>query len=61
VSLKFAQIIMLSAFWAIKSELQRKAMSKLMGLQFKVIYKQGKENKVVDALSGGILYGSHCS
>lgn len=52
---------MLSAFWAIKSELQRKAMSKLMGLQFKVIYKQGKENKVVDALSGGILYGSHCS
>jgi hypothetical protein len=33
------------------SELQRKAMEKLMGMQFKVIYKQGKENKVADALS----------
>lgn len=33
------------------SELQRKAMSKLMGMQFRVVYKQGKENKVADALS----------
>jgi hypothetical protein len=33
------------------SELQRKAMAKLMGLQFKVVYKQGKDNKVADALS----------
>jgi hypothetical protein len=32
-------------------ELQCKAMSKLMGMQFKVVYKQGKDNKVVDALS----------
>jgi len=33
------------------SELQRKAMTRLMGLQFKIIYKQGKENIAVDALS----------
>jgi hypothetical protein len=33
------------------SELQRKAMAKLMGMQFKVIYKPGKEKKVADALS----------
>jgi hypothetical protein len=26
-------------------------MSKLMGMQFRVVYKQGRENKVVDALS----------
>jgi hypothetical protein len=32
-------------------ELQRKAMTKLMGLQFKVVYKQGKDNVVADALS----------
>lgn len=33
------------------SELQRKAMAKLMGLQFKVVYKPGKENLLADALS----------
>lgn len=35
----------------LQSELQRKAMAKLMGLQFKVVYKPGKENTVADALS----------
>jgi hypothetical protein len=29
--------------------LQRKAMAKLMGLQFKIVYKKGKENVVADA------------
>ena len=33
------------------SDMQRKAMTRLMGLQFKVVYKQGKENIVADALS----------
>jgi hypothetical protein len=33
------------------TDLQRKAMAKLMGLQFKIIYKKGKENVVADALS----------
>jgi hypothetical protein len=33
------------------SEMQRKAMTKLMGLQFKIVYKKGKENIAVDALS----------
>lgn len=32
-------------------ELQRKAMTKLMGLQFSIEYKKGNKNKVVDALS----------
>ena len=31
--------------------MQRKAMARLMGLKFKVIYMQGKENVVADALS----------
>jgi hypothetical protein len=35
----------------LQSELQRKAMAKLMGLQFKIVYKKGKENVVADALS----------
>ncbi|RLM74197.1 hypothetical protein C2845_PM15G12530 [Panicum miliaceum] len=30
---------------------QQKALTKLLGLQFKIIYKQGKDNVVVDALS----------
>lgn len=33
------------------SDLQRKAMTRLMGLQFKVVYRKRKENHVVDALS----------
>lgn len=33
------------------SELQRKAMTRLMGLQFEIIYKKGKENTAADALS----------
>jgi hypothetical protein len=33
------------------SDMQRKAMARLMGLKFKVIYRQGKENVVADALS----------
>ncbi|WVZ98670.1 hypothetical protein U9M48_044077 [Paspalum notatum var. saurae] len=33
------------------SDLQRKAMSRLMGLQFKTVYKKGKENIAADALS----------
>jgi hypothetical protein len=33
------------------SEIQRKAMTRLMGLQFKIVYRQGKNNLVADALS----------
>ena len=33
------------------SEMQRKAMTKLMGLQFKIVYKKGKENVATNALS----------
>jgi hypothetical protein len=33
------------------SDYQRKVMAKLMGLQFKIVYRKGMENKVVDALS----------
>lgn len=33
------------------SELQRKAMTKLVGLQFSIQYKKGVENTVADALS----------
>jgi hypothetical protein len=33
------------------SEMQRKAMTRLMGLQFKVVYNKGKDNVVADALS----------
>jgi hypothetical protein len=35
----------------LQSELQRKAMPKLMGLQFKIVYRQGKENLAADALT----------
>jgi len=33
------------------SEMQRKAMTRLMGLHFKIIYRQGKDNAAADALS----------
>ena len=33
------------------SELQKKAMAKMMGLQFQIVYKKGVENVVADALS----------
>lgn len=35
----------------LQSPLQRKAMARLMGLQFKIIYKKGAENLAADALS----------
>lgn len=31
--------------------MQRKAMTCLMGLKFKIVYRQGKENTVADSLS----------
>jgi hypothetical protein len=33
------------------SELQRKSMTRMMGLTFKIVYKQGKDNLATDALS----------
>jgi len=33
------------------SDMQRKAMTRLMGLKFKIVYRQGKENTVADSLS----------
>lgn len=33
------------------SELQRKAMTRLMDMQFKFVYKKGKDNVATDALS----------
>lgn len=33
------------------SDMQRKAMARLMGLQFKIVYHQGKDNAAADALS----------
>jgi hypothetical protein len=35
----------------LQSEVQREAMTRLMGLQFKIVYKKGRENVVVHALS----------
>jgi hypothetical protein len=36
---------------SLSTDMQRKAMAKLSGLQFKLQYKKGAENKAVDALS----------
>ena len=33
------------------SDMQRKAMTRLMGLQFRIVYKKGKDNLAADALS----------
>lgn len=33
------------------SDMQRKVMTRLMGLQFKIVYKKGKDNIAADALS----------
>lgn len=33
------------------SDLQRKAMTRLMDLHFKIVYKKGKDNVAADALS----------
>ena len=33
------------------SEMQRKAMTRLMGLKFRIVYRQGKDNIVADSLS----------
>jgi hypothetical protein len=35
----------------LQSPLQRRAMAKLMGLHFKIVYKKGAENLAADALS----------
>lgn len=35
----------------LQSDLQRTTMTKLIGLQFKIVYKCGKENVAIDALS----------
>lgn len=42
------------------SEMQRKAMTKLMGLQFKVIYRNGKHNLAADALSSLFISNTSC-
>jgi hypothetical protein len=36
---------------SLTSELQKKAMTKLIGLQYKFQYKKGSDNKPADALS----------
>ena len=33
------------------SEMQRKAMARMMGLKFKILYNKGSDNVAVDALS----------
>jgi hypothetical protein len=47
----------------LQSPLQRKAMSRLMGLRFKISYKKGAENLAADALSrvGHLMVLQHYS
>jgi hypothetical protein len=47
----------------LQSPLQRKAMARLMGLQFRIVYRQGAENKAADALSriGHLMTIQACS
>jgi hypothetical protein len=47
----------------LQSPLQRKAMSRLMGLRFKISYKKGVENLAADGLSrvGHLMLIEHCS
>jgi hypothetical protein len=47
----------------LQSPLQRKAMSRLMGLQFKITYRKGAENIVADSLShvGHLMAIQACS
>jgi hypothetical protein len=35
----------------LQSELQKKPMTRLMGLQFKILYKKGQDNQAANALS----------
>lgn len=35
----------------ITNQIQKKGLSKLMGLSYQVLYRKGRENKVADALS----------
>lgn len=39
---------------------QQKVFTKLLGLQYKIVYKQGSENRVVDALSGRSNDAGNC-
>jgi hypothetical protein len=47
----------------LQSPLQRKAMARLMGLQFRIVYRQGAENHAADALSriGHLMSIQACS
>ncbi|WVZ82001.1 hypothetical protein U9M48_029318, partial [Paspalum notatum var. saurae] len=40
---------------------QQKVFTKLLGLQYKVVYKKGSDNRVADALSRKTLHDSQCA